>query len=73
MVHSIYEPGHHADFSFHRAVSQGTPQHHWGFGDMAPVAGLTPEEVDLVICYVRELQYADGIFSDPANLAVCET
>ena len=72
LVDKIYEPGHHADFSFHRAVNQGSPQHHWNFGDMEPVPGLSPEEVDQVICYVRELQYANGIFTDPAGLAVCQ-
>ena len=73
LVDKIYEPGHHADFSFHRAVNQGSPQHHWQFGDMEPVPGLSPEEVDKVICYVRELQYANGIFSAPAGLAACQS
>ena len=72
LVHKIYEPGHHADFSFVRAVETGSPQHHWNFGDMEPVPGLSPEDVSKVICYVRELQYANGIFIEPAGLAVCE-
>lgn len=72
LINSIYAPGHHADFSFHVAVNQGSPQHHWRFGDMDPVPGLSPEEVDRIICYVRELQYANGIFSDPAGLSVCQ-
>ena len=72
LIDSTYEPGHHADFSFHVAVNQGSPQHHWPFGDMDPVPGLSPEEVDRIVCYVRELQYANGIFSDPAGLSVCE-
>ena len=72
LVHKIYEPGHHADFSFVRAVDQGSPQHHWNFGDMEPVPGLSPEDVNKVICYVRELQYANGIFVEPAGLAACD-
>ena len=72
LVHKIYEPGHHADFSFVRAVEVGSPQHHWNFGDMEPVPGLSPEDLDKVICYVRELQYANGIFIEPAGLAVCD-
>ena len=63
LVDKIYEPGHHADFSFVRAVDLGSPQHHWSFGDMEPVPGLSPEDVNKIICYVRELQYANGIFS----------
>ena len=72
LVDKIYEPGHHADFSFVRAVQLGSPQHHWQFGDMEPVPGLSPEDVNKIICYVRELQYANGIFSDPGGLVVCQ-
>lgn len=72
LVDKIYEPGHHADFSFHVAVSQGSPQHHWHFGDMEPVPGLSPDEVDRIVCYVRELQYANGIFSDQRGLVTCQ-
>ena len=72
LVDSIYEPGHHADLSFHLAVAQGSRQHHWQFGDMEPVPGLSPEEVNKIVCYVRELQYANGIFTDPAGLIACQ-
>lgn len=73
LVHIYYEPGHHADFSFHIAVRQGTRQHHWEFGDMDPVPGLSDGEVNEIICYVRELQYANDIFTDPAGLAACQS
>lgn len=72
LVHEIYEPGHHADFSFVRAVEVGSPQHHWNFGDMEPVPGLSPDDVNTIICYVRELQYANGIFTDPGGLRACQ-
>ncbi len=72
LVDKIYEPGHHADFSFVRAVDVGSPQHHWQFGDMEPVPGLSAEDVNKIICYVRELQYANGIFTDPGGLIACE-
>ena len=72
LIDRIYEPNHHADLSFHRAVSFGSPQHHWQFGDMDPVPGLSTEEVNKIICYVREIQYANGIFSDPARLLACQ-
>lgn len=61
LVHKIYEPSHHADEAFQRAVAFGVRQHHWPFGDMAPVEGLTRGEVAMVIAYVRELQRANGI------------
>ena len=72
LIHIIYEPGHHADLSFHLAVNQGSRQHHWQFGDMEPVTGLSPQEVNRIICYVREIQYANGVFSDPAGLVACQ-
>ena len=61
LIHKIYEPGHHADASFYRAVSQGVRSHHWPFGDMPPVDGLSDDEVGRIFPYVRELQRAAGI------------
>jgi hypothetical protein len=29
LVHQIYRPSHHSDFSFVRAMTVGVPQHHW--------------------------------------------
>ena len=39
LVHIIYEPSHHGDESFQRAVAMGVRGHHWPFGDMPPVGG----------------------------------
>lgn len=61
LVHKIYEPSHHGDESFQRAVAQGVRGHHWPFGNMPPVEGLTRAEVALIVAYVRELQVANGI------------
>lgn len=61
LVHKIYEPGHHGDESFQRAVALGVPAHHWRFGDMPPVEGLSRDDVDKIVAYVRELQKANGI------------
>ena len=36
--------------------------HHWRFGHMPPVAGLSRKDVAKIIAYVRELQSANGIF-----------
>ena len=71
LVHKIYEPGHHADFTFRNAVSQGVPAHHWNFGNMPPVPGVSEEQVEQVICYVRELQRANGIFAGDAAPTIC--
>lgn len=61
LIHKIYEPSHHGDESFQRAVSLGVRSHHWPFGDMPPVAGLTRAEVTMIIAYIREIQQANGI------------
>ena len=61
LVHVIYEPGHHGDESFQRAVARGVRAHHWRFGDMPPVEGLTRRDVAGIVAYVRELQRANGI------------
>ena len=71
LIDRIYHPGHHTDVSIRNAVSRGVQQHHWGFGDMAPVAGVSLDEVEKIICYVRELQRADGIFEGDAFSTVC--
>lgn len=62
LVHRIYHPNHHSDLSFHWAVERGVVAHHWGFGNMPPIKGLTQQDVDLIIKYVRNLQKEAGIF-----------
>lgn len=61
LIHVIYEPGHHGDESFQRAVARGVRAHHWRFGDMPPVEGLSRRDVAGIVAYVRELQRANGI------------
>lgn len=56
----FYEPGHHNDDAFRSAIANGSPAHHWNFGDMPPVPGLSPTEVDEIISYVREVQQEQG-------------
>ncbi|MEP3048992.1 MAG: cytochrome c [Roseibium sp.] len=61
LVHKIYEPSHHADGSFFLAVKQGVRAHHWQFGNMPQVEGLTQQEVERIVAYVRLVQRANGI------------
>ncbi len=61
LIHDIYEPQHHADSSFYRAVAKGAKQYHWRYGDMPPILGLSRNDVRKVIRYVREIQKANGI------------
>lgn len=62
LVHKIYEPSHHADFAFLRAVQFGVAAHHWRFGNMLPVSGVTRQQVTEIVEYVRWLQRDAGIF-----------
>lgn len=61
LMHKVYNPGHHADESFVRAVRNGVRQHHWQFGDMPPRPEVTDEEIALIVRFVRELQVSQGI------------
>lgn len=61
LVHRIYEPGHHGDMAFVLAVRRGVRAHHWTFGNMPAVEGLSDEEIQQIIAYVRALQRANGI------------
>ena len=61
LVHKIYEPSHHGDAAFLLAAKNGVRAHHWRFGNMPPVEGLTDGDVKMIVAYVRELQRANGI------------
>lgn len=60
-LNRIYESSHHSDLAFQLAVKNGSRAHHWQFGDMKPVPGLTPDDVAHVTAYVRSEQHKVGI------------
>ena len=62
LVHKIYEPNHHGDQAFQYAAANGVRAHHWEFGNMPKVEGVTPGDVDQIVKYVRWLQKQAGIF-----------
>lgn len=61
LVHRIYEPSHHGDMAFVMAAQNGVRAHHWKFGDMPPVEGVTNADILNVVAYVRALQRENGI------------
>lgn len=61
LIHKIYEPSHHGDGAFYRAVQAGVMQHHWGFGNMPAQAGVSQTQVAEIIDYVRAAQRQNGI------------
>ena len=56
----VYEPGHHTDLAFAQAMRFGTPAHHWSFGDMPAVAGLSEADIQAITAYVRSQQRSQG-------------
>jgi mono/diheme cytochrome c family protein len=62
LIHKIYEPGHHGNSSIATAVRRGASGHHWPYGDMKPVKGVTDQELVDMIAFIRETQYGNGIF-----------
>ena len=61
LIHKIYEPGHHGDFAFLSAARNGVQSHHWPFGNMPVITGLTDEDIKSIVFYIREVQRENGI------------
>lgn len=68
LVHSTYNPGHHADGAFYMATKSGVRQHHWRFGNMPAQPSVSQSDVKKIVAYVRELQRANKIFYKPHNM-----
>ena len=62
LLHPFYKPSHHGDKAFYRAALQGVKQHHWEFGDMPPVEGMTPKKMDSLVPYVRYYQQQKKLY-----------
>ena len=60
-LNRIYEPNHHGDMAFVIAARQGVRAHHWQFGNMPPVQGVTDQDVLKIVAYIRALQRANGV------------
>ena len=61
-INRIYLPGHHGDGAFYIASKKGAREHHWRFGDMKPVKGVTDKHLSGITEYVRAVQKANGLF-----------
>jgi len=60
-ISKIYEPSHHGDSAFRLAVKNGVRAHHWKFGNMPKISGVSPDEVGQIISYIRWIQRENGI------------
>ncbi len=56
----VYQPGHHPDESYASAALNGVRSHHWDFGDMQPIAGLSGADMDRIVAFIRETQRTEG-------------
>ena len=63
----VYAPDHHPDESYRSAIANGVRAHHWSFGDMPPVKGLSADQVDEIIAYIRAQQRKHGFEAYPPN------
>lgn len=61
LVHLYYEPSHHDDNSFFRAALSGVNAHHWHFGNMPPVNGITNQDIGQIVQFIRWWQRENGI------------
>lgn len=62
LLHGYYKPGHHSDVAFFRAIEQGSPQHHWNFGDMKPVEGIDKQKAAAIVEFIRWYQRESGLY-----------
>lgn len=56
----VYEPNHHGDVAFALAARRGVSAHHWSFGSMPPIDGLTDADLDSIVAFVRDAQEREG-------------
>jgi len=61
LIHSLYRPNHHGDGAIVSAAMNGVQAHHWQFGNMPPVQGITPQKLTVIIAYIRAMQQANGV------------
>ncbi|OMH31756.1 cytochrome c [Motiliproteus sp. MSK22-1] len=61
LIHKVYNPSHHSDLAFYRAVKDGSRSHHWNFGDMPAQPQVSPEQAGHIVGYVRKIQRSAGI------------
>ena len=61
LIHNIYNPGHHANEAFIRAVRNGVRQHHWQFGDMPSQPQVAFGDMVFLLKFIREVQQQNGI------------
>ena len=62
LFHPYYKPSHHGDPAFYRAALKGVFEHHWKFGAMPAIKGVTKKDMDSVVPFIRWLQKEKGLY-----------
>ena len=62
LLHPFYKPSHHNDASFYKAGLKGVKAHHWNFGDMPPVNGMSRKKMDRIVPYIRFYQQQKKLY-----------
>ena len=62
LIHAFYKPSHHGDAAFYRAALKGVRSHHWNFGDMPAVAGMTKQKLNSIVPYIRFIQKQKNLY-----------
>lgn len=62
LLHGFYKPSHHNDRTFYRAALKGVFQHHWNFGPMPKIEGITVKDMDKIVPFLRWLQQEKGLY-----------
>jgi mono/diheme cytochrome c family protein len=68
LIHDIYNPGHHGNNAFIRAMQNGVRSHHWPFGDMPAQKQMGLGDMMHVIRFIRETQDHNGIKTKAHNM-----
>lgn len=68
LIHDIYNPGHHGNNAFIRAMQNGVRSHHWPFGDMPAQKQMGLGDMMHVIRFIREIQDHNGIKTKAHNM-----
>ncbi|MBL4692714.1 MAG: cytochrome c [Magnetovibrio sp.] len=68
LIHDTYNPGHHGDEAFYRAMNSGVQQHHWPYGNMPAQTQIKPDLAKKIVKFVREVQQENGIVFKPHRM-----
>lgn len=62
LLHAFYKPSHHNDASFYKAALKGVRAHHWEFGDMPAVNGMTQKKMQSIVPFIRYYQQQKKLY-----------